>query len=410
MITDRRQLQALRDLIVGQEPEITKEQLTDGDYTYIWEQLDQQPKQDRYETMMRLRQINDEAEFRQLIDDILTLTPGDRLHHRHLLEIGPELPNVEWLWPGWIPRGLLSLMAAWPGIGKTYVALEMARRLIAGQPAPDGQAFINDGPGRVVYVDAEDFLPVVYSRAQAWGMDMSQFYPIRRPPRDLIDMSSKFYQDQLVDMCFDLQPALVIVDSLSSVNLKGENSIEDLREVLGFFIELPKMFNCGLVLIHHLRKPNQGRQNGSTNMHDLRGSGHLVAMARSIIGMDTVTDDPNGPRWLKVIKTNLCKYPKPISVRFSQNPHNIEVADLNFNRDYVQLPDNLSGKCAEFILKTLEKEPKKYTEIKVLALAQNPPFNETMLQEARRVLGTRVIDTLGTKKRGNQWVLAPDTK
>ena len=43
------------------------------------------------------------------------------------------------------------------------------------------------------------------------------------------------------DELFRLKPDLIIVDSLSSVNSKGENNIEDLREVLGFFTEIPKV-------------------------------------------------------------------------------------------------------------------------------------------------------------------------
>ena len=30
--------------------------------------------------------------------------------------------------------------------------------------------------------------------------------------------------DHLIEMCYDLRPDLVIIDSLSSVNVKGENN------------------------------------------------------------------------------------------------------------------------------------------------------------------------------------------
>ncbi len=67
-------------------------------------------------------------------------------------------------------------------------------------------------------------------------------------------------------------------------------------------------------------------------MHDLRGSGHLVAMARSILGMELLktggVDDPNGPRLLKVLKTNLGKYPKPLSVEFEECADNTGIAIL----------------------------------------------------------------------------------
>ncbi len=63
------------------------------------------------------------------------------------------------------------------------------------------------------------------------------------------------YQDPLIDMCLDLQPDLIIVDSLSSVNARGENNIEDLRDVSGLFIKLAGAFDVALLLIPHLLNP-----------------------------------------------------------------------------------------------------------------------------------------------------------
>ncbi len=42
-------------------------------------------------------------------------------------------------------------------------------------------------------------------------------------------------RDPLIDMGLDLEPDLIIVDSLLSVNARRENNIEDLRDVPGFF-------------------------------------------------------------------------------------------------------------------------------------------------------------------------------
>ncbi len=45
-----------------------------------------------------------------------------------LAELAAELPPVTWLWRGWIPRGFISLLGAAPGMGKSLVALDLARR------------------------------------------------------------------------------------------------------------------------------------------------------------------------------------------------------------------------------------------------------------------------------------------
>jgi hypothetical protein len=285
----------------------------------------------------------------------------------------------------------------------------MAHRVVSNLPAPDDSPF-EIRTGHIVYVDAEDFLPDIYERATVWGTDLSKFYPIRRPPRDLIDMSRPVYQDPLIDMCYDLQPDLVIVDSLSSVNSKGENNIEDLRDVLSFFVELAGAFDLALLLIHHLRKPSIGVTQPVT-MHDLRGTGHLVAMARSILGMDIIKigpeDDLNGPRQVKVLKKNRGKYPKPLSVQYKDSPTNPDVAVLSFGsiEMFTRYPETLTEKCAVWLVDLLdERGPLTFNEIQKYALEED--FKRGVLAEARQLLGNKVVDTLGPKRFGNKWALA----
>lgn len=413
VLTERRQQQAIVDLIFGFEPELPYQTLSKP-YRVIWQEVQRflqngLDSHDIFQEMYRFKLSELGEPLADLIDAILVLEPGFRQNYLSLQEIGPDLPQTTWFWPDWIPRGLLTLLAAWPGVGKTYLALDLAHRVISDLPAPDESPFAIR-TGRVIYVDAEDFLPDIYERAVVWGMDLDKFYPIRRPPRDLIDMSRPEYQDPLIDICFDLQPDLVIVDSLSSVNIRGENNIEDLRDVLGFFIELAGTFDVALLLIHHLRKPNKGMTQPVT-MHDLRGSGHLVAMARSILGIDIIKTGPeedlNGPRQLKVLKKNRGKYPKPLSIQYNDSPTNPDVAVLSYGPIalFERYPETLTEKCATWLVDLLEERgPTSFAEIQTLAAQEE--FRYWVLIEARQILGDKVVDTLGPKRLGNKWALA----
>ena len=60
-------------------------------------------------------------------------TPYLSLH-----QIADRFPPVDWLWPSWIPRGMLTLLGGAPGVGKSLVALDLARRIIHNDPFPDG--------------------------------------------------------------------------------------------------------------------------------------------------------------------------------------------------------------------------------------------------------------------------------
>ena len=74
-----------------------------------------------------------------LVEAVLLGLPGAGAvsQFRALDALAEELPPVEWVWPGWLPRGMLSLLGAAPGAGKSLVALDLARRVIHCEPYPD---------------------------------------------------------------------------------------------------------------------------------------------------------------------------------------------------------------------------------------------------------------------------------
>ena len=78
---------------------------------------------------------------------------------------------------------------------------------------------------------------------------------------------------------------------------------------------------------------------GEITQDDIRGSGHLINMARSAIGVWLVQTaaepDPNGPRVMAVIKSNYGRKPKPLGYEV--------LSDANDN------PKNFLWGCAKAI-------------------------------------------------------------
>ena len=169
---------------------------------------------------------------------------------RSLAEIAEDLRPVEWLWPNWLPLGMITLLAARPGTGKSLVALDVAHRIITGQAWPDGTGMpdvvmrgardgatacdgVTDdgtatvaggtgGPRPVIYIDGENIAEVHNARAVAWGLPREHLYMLLADEEDvLLDLSGTKYQELLTQMVYRLKPALVIVDSLGAVMGKG---------------------------------------------------------------------------------------------------------------------------------------------------------------------------------------------
>ena len=76
----------------------------------------------------------------------------DDLQLIRMTDVVPK--RIDWLWPGRIAKGKLTLIAGHPGLGKSQITASIAATVSTGVPWPDGQA--NTKPGEVLLLSAED--------------------------------------------------------------------------------------------------------------------------------------------------------------------------------------------------------------------------------------------------------------
>src|SRR5216684_2942966 len=97
-------------------------------------------------------QINEQGVYRVPDSDLDILETG---LVESFLGLGMDEKPIEWLWPGYIPIGKLTLIEGESASGKSFVAADIAARVSRGQPLP-GRV---QGPQRawdVLYVSFED--------------------------------------------------------------------------------------------------------------------------------------------------------------------------------------------------------------------------------------------------------------
>ena len=93
-----------------------------------------------------------------------------------LSEVTPQ--RIEWLWPGRFALGKLTLLSGDPGLGKSFVTLDMAARISNGVPWPDSPTVPNPR-GSVVLLSAEDDLAdTIRPRLDAAGADVERITAI----------------------------------------------------------------------------------------------------------------------------------------------------------------------------------------------------------------------------------------
>ena len=187
--------------------------------------------------------------------------PGATACHAHAperllisaTEIRPEA--IEWLWPGKIACGKLHIIAGRPATGKTTVALDLAARITAGTPWPDGTQ--QDRPRDVVIWSGEDGLSdTLVPRLMAAGADLGRVHFVKGETFD-IGKHLPALRDE-VQSVGDV--ALIIVDPLVSVVGKGDsNNNGDVRRGLQPLVDLCERVKAAAIGISHFTKGTDGR-------------------------------------------------------------------------------------------------------------------------------------------------------
>src|SRR5262245_65586840 len=86
---------------------------------------------------------------------------------------------VDWLWPGRLAVGQMAILEGDPGLGKSFLALDLAARLSTGRPWPDAAPAA--APASCVYLNGEDDEhATVGPRLRALGADLARVFLLDR--------------------------------------------------------------------------------------------------------------------------------------------------------------------------------------------------------------------------------------
>jgi hypothetical protein len=415
-----RQIQIIADTLntATLPPNVEPDQLTGRwtDYYYFCEgwlaQREPDPQRLQFDFQQRFGGFSSDKDNAnlKLIEDQM----AKGIHYPPAKTTLADFPDLRWLWKSWLLQGLPSLLAAAPGTGKSYLALDLAHRVIANRGYPDGTPITQPGP--VLFVDAENTPAIHKERLSTWDpAHLSQLYfMFPDEHRFLINLDDYADRERLSDMAWTIRPALIIIDSYGACTLKGENNKEDVQALLSYFTHLAKHFDCALLIIHHLRKAAGGQTSFvPMTIANVRGSSHIVAMARHIWGLQFVPtgpeDDLKSPRRLWIIKSNVGAPPAPIGVQFNPHPANAEIAQLTYGAapKPFKEPTKLD-ECADWLLSTLLElgQPVKPSEL--VALGKDAGYRRSTIYRAHKALGDLVTDSHPSTHPKNTWSATDD--
>ena len=204
----------------------------------------------------------------------------------NFLKTGTELQaldiHVEWAIERLLPARSLTLLYGRSGIGKTWLALMMARCISLGVPLFDLATIRRP----VVYVDYENPLSVLVDRVRNLNIRDVQFWHLsaETPPPKLDSPDWTLFKRLP-------QGSVLVFDTARACHNMEENSSEAPALVMGRLKELREL-DHEVILLHHTSKADDQNAKGSSGWYDL--ADHTLSFCRVKRGTLEEVDDGGG--------------------------------------------------------------------------------------------------------------------
>jgi KaiC/GvpD/RAD55 family RecA-like ATPase len=186
------------------------------------------------------------------------------------LDLSKEAPPTDWLVEDLLVRNEAAVLAGDGGVGKSMFTMQLALTVAAGRSTFLDLA-VRRG-GRVLYVDEENSAQLALQRLTALAADM--WGKGEGIPKDVqqnleylwyagVDLLNE--PEKLLEEALEIEPEVIIIDSLSRVTLGAEeNSNPDMTRLMkGGVIPLARDTGAAVLLVHHTDKDGRGPRGAS---------------------------------------------------------------------------------------------------------------------------------------------------
>lgn len=266
--------------------------------------------------------------------------------------------EAEWIVPGWIPKGQISLIAADGGIGKTTLWCHIIAALSSGS------ACILDPPGftrepmKITFMTTEDSVrKKLRKKLRLAGADMDNIItPDFAMDRTGLLRSLNFGTEKMDRVLRYLKPVLCIFDPVQGftppkVNMGSRN---EMRDCMAPLISIGEDIGTTALIVCHTNK-----RKGAYGRDRIADSADLWDISRSVM-MAGFTED-QGVRYLSNEKNNYAPPQETILFTIDADEQ-IHKAGTSWKRDreYIQGAEvsrtaPVREDCKAFILQTLEE-------------------------------------------------------
>jgi hypothetical protein len=328
-----------------------------------------------------------------------------------------QAQNVAWLWPQYIPLGMLTLVVGDPEQGKSTITFDLAGRMTTGRPWPDGTP--GGEPERIVLLSSEDSpAHTIVPRLCAAGADAARVQKVQSVVAQGKERHFSLQHDlQALDDYFAREPfKALIVDPINSylpnVDTYRDNEVRAILDPLAHWAERREV---AVIAIMHM-----GKNTDRNALQRVLGSTAFVAAARAcyVACRDATVE---GRRLLLNSKMSVAGKPPGLAFRFEERtvpagdepistvgiawePGTVTITADEALRQLMKTAPQVRDEAKKFLAAALSSGPVPTEELKGQAKAAGLSWRS--LERTKVDLGVRSIRVGGLAAEG-EWYWTP---
>jgi putative DNA primase/helicase len=184
-----------------------------------------------------------------------------------------------------IQKGMLSVVGAQTGEGKTTLSMQAIGSLVSGTPFLGDEQWRPRGDGhRALLVDLEQGEATVQRRLAEAGLGESERVDILWEPSGIALDAREEDRAMVRDVLRDGGYSLVVLDPLYQTHLGSANDDQVAGQVMRLVAGWARDFNVAVLVPMHARKPPAGVPHRFTK-HDIAGSSVWLRMVDFVLGL-----------------------------------------------------------------------------------------------------------------------------
>jgi AAA domain-containing protein len=327
---------------------------------------------------------------------------------------------IRWLEEGRIALGKLTLIAGDPGLGKSFITLDMAARVSRGE-LPRRAQISGDGShepannakpyaghlvdcGQVVLLNAEDDAgDTIKPRLETMGADLDRvhlFEGVVQPMGRCVNLTQLDTDVQLLANSLKKieHLKLIIIDPISAYMGKTDShNNADVRSVLAQLARLAQWTGAAVVCVTHLNKDAGGKR----AIYRAMGSLAFTAAARAVHLVSKHPDDAS-KRVVAPVKNNLSEESSPRVYRIDEGRVVWIDEDIQWDADSIEqafdggrATPSAMEEAKRFLEEALGEGPALATKLREDAEGNGISFGT--LKRAKRALA------IESYRRGDDW-------